>query len=363
MIKPAALSEAKQSGGVWRFVAWVCLAAAVAATLILASLNMDFRIASLIHWFLFALVYSSSIGAPACSLLLYVGRRRFAAGKQIGWVPRFVVMLTSSLTGCLVAGVVLVAVGLNPPRLYWQEFRTSLLFSTMITLTFGISVSFYQEVSARLQNAMLELRTRQVEEERARKLAAEARLSSLESRIHPHFLFNTLNAISALIPKDPKRAEDMVGKLAALLRFSLNAPQAGLVPLRQEMEIVKAYLEIEKARFDARLRYSIDVPEEAQRVGVPPLAIGSLVENSIKHVIAKRAEGGEVHVRAFAEDGRVALEVSDTGPGFAMDSVPPGHGLDSLASRLSLLFGERASLAAVRSGPYAAVRVVLPREV
>jgi LytS/YehU family sensor histidine kinase len=98
-------------------------------------------------------------------------------------------------------------------------------------------------------------------------------------------------------------------------------------------------------------------------VGVPPLAIESLVENSINHVIAKRADGGEVHVRAFAEDGRVELEVSDTGPGFAMDSVPPGHGLDNLASRLSLLFGQRASLAVVRSGPYAAVRVVLPREV
>ena len=363
MIQHAALPGAKKSDGIWRFVAGVCLAAAVAATLILASLNVDFRIARLIHWFLFALVYSCSIGAPACLLLLHIGRRSFAAGKPIGWVPRVLVLVASSLAGCLIAGVLFVTFSMNPPGEYWQEFRFSFPFSLVVTLTFGISVSFYQEVSARLQMAMLELRTRQVEEESARKLAAEARLASLESRIHPHFLFNTLNSISALIPKDPKRAEDMVLKLASLLRFSLNAQQAGLVPLRQEMEIVRAYLEIEKARFDARLRYTIEVSDDTQSIGVPPLAIESLVENSVKHVIANRPEGGEVHVRAATADGRVELEVSDTGPGFDMAAIPPGHGLDSLASRLALLFGESASLQAVHNGKYAGVRVVLPRQV
>jgi len=363
MTIPAECGKAKQSDGIWRLVAGVCLAAAAAATLLLASLNLDFRIASLLHWFPFSLIYSCSIGAPACLSLLYLGRRRSTAGTATGWLSRLLVLLAASVAGCLAAGVLLAALGLNPIRLYWQEFRMTLPFSTVITLTFGVSVSLYQDVSARLQTAMLELRTRQVEEERARKLAAEARLASLESRIHPHFLFNTLNSISALIPKDPKRAEDMVGKLASLLRFSLNAQQAGLVPLRQEMEIVRAYLEIEKTRFDARLRYSIDVPEEAQSIGVPPLSIESLVENSIKHVIAKRPEGGEVHVRASAHDGRLELQVSDSGPGFAMDAIPPGHGLDSLAGRLALLFGEGASMEAVRDGKYAAVRVVLPRQV
>ena len=210
---------------------------------------------------------------------------------------------------------------------------------------------------------MLEVRTRQMEEERARKLAAEARLASLESRVHPHFLFNTLNSIAALIPSDPKRAEDMVGKLASLLRFSLNAHQAGLVPLRQEMEIVRAYLEIEKARFDARLHYTIDIPEDAENIGVPPLSIESLVENSIKHVIAKRAEGGEIHVGASAQHGRLELLVSDDGPGFAMEAVPLGHGLDTLAGRLALLFGQEARLETFRNGRYAGVRVSLPRRI
>jgi LytS/YehU family sensor histidine kinase len=209
---------------------------------------------------------------------------------------------------------------------------------------------------------MLELRTRQVEQERAQKLLAEAQLSALESRIHPHFLFNTLNSIAALIPRDPKRAEDMIGKLASLLRFSLNAGQTGLVPLGQELQTVRDYLEIEKARFDTRLSYTIAVPAEAENIGVPPLSVESLVENSIKHVIARRREGGEVRVSASMQWDRLEIEVSDSGPGFAMDLVPAGHGLDNLSGRLTLLFGGEARLETVRNGKYATVRVSLPRK-
>ncbi len=353
--------EPKGTARYLRRVAAVCLAAAAAATVIVASFTHSFEPAAVLHTFSFAVIYSFTIGLPASVTLVRLGRARLAGGKRVGLVLRLLVLLACALVGCLVSGVLFAMIGLNPIQDYWKEFRQSLLFSTVITLTFGLSVSFYQEVQFRLETAMLEIRTRQMEEERARKLAAEARLASLESRIHPHFLFNTLNAISALIPKDPKRAEDMVGKLASLLRFSLNANQAGLVPLAQEMEIVRAYLEIEKARFDARLRYTIDIPTEAEGIGVPPLSIESLVENSIKHVIAKRPEGGEIHVRATAEQDRLELEVSDTGAGFAMDTIPTGHGLDSLSGRLFLLFGAGARLETVRNGTYASVRVSLPR--
>ncbi len=150
--------------------------------------------------------------------------------------------------------------------------------------------------SIKLQAATLELRTRQVEQERAYKLLAEAQLSSLESRIHPHFLFNTLNSIAALIPSDPQLAEDTVGKLASLLRFSLNANQSGLVPLSQELKIVRDYLEIEKTRFGPRLSYEIAVPETLEDVKVPPLALQSLVENSVKHVVSQRSQGATIQM-------------------------------------------------------------------
>ncbi len=342
---------------------WVSLVAAGAATLILTGVAGEFQAAKVLNKFFFSLVYSFSIGLPSALIMLTLGRRRLAAGRTLRLLTRMVVLLGTTLAGCLVAGILLVVLRLSSIHEYWQQFRSTFLFAVVITLTFGLSASLYQEVQARLETAMLEVRTRQVEEERARKLAAEARLASLESRVHPHFLFNTLNSIAALIPRDPQRAEDMIGKLASLLRFSLNAQQASLVPLRQEMEIVRAYLEIEKARFDTRLRYTIEIAEGAEEFGVPPLAIESLVENSIKHVIAKRPEGGEIRVAASTREGRLEIDVGDTGPGFAMDAVPLGHGLDSLSGRLALLFGPGAGLKAVRNGKYASVCVTLPRRV
>ena len=221
---------------------------------------------------------------------------------------------------------------------------------------------FYYVLQERLERARLELRTRQMEEERARKLAAEARLSSLESRIHPHFLFNTLNSIASLIPQDPQRAETMVTKLASLLRFSLNANQTGLVPLSQELLVVRNYLEIEQARFGERLRYSIDVPESLENLGVPPLSLQSLVENSVKHVIANCPSGGEIGVRASAGNGRVYLDVSDNGPGFELETIPSGHGIHNLTDRLALLYGPAAGLEVDRHGGRATVRVTVPRE-
>src|SRR5208337_1085957 len=171
------------------------------------------------------------------------------------------------------------------------------------------------------QAATLELRTRQVEQERAYKLLAEARLSSLESRIHPHFLFNTLNSIAALIPSNPARAEDTVGKLASLLRFSLNAEHSGLVPLSQELKIVRDYLEIEKTRFGARIRYEISVPEALHDIKLPPLALQSLAENVVKHVVSERTQGASIRIVGSKEAGRVRLEVIDDGPGFSLHAI------------------------------------------
>ncbi len=169
-------------------------------------------------------------------------------------------LVFTASAGCLVSALILQLAGIVQPGGYWIEYKASLPFSIVITLAIGMSMSSYETLRYKLQAATLEARTRQVEQERAYKLLAEARLSSLESRIHPHFLFNTLNSIAALIPTDPHRAEDTVGKLASLLRFSLNAPHSGLVPLAQELKIVRDYLEIESTRFGSRLRYEISVP-------------------------------------------------------------------------------------------------------
>ena len=270
-------------------------------------------------------------------------------------------LVCTATAGCLVARPGPGIAGIVRPGGYWMEYKADLPFSIFITLAIGMSVSTYETLRYKLQAATLEARTRQVEQERAYKLLAEARLSSLESRIHPHFLFNTLNSIAALIPTDPRRAEDTVGKLASLLRFSLNAHHSGLVPLAQELKIVRDYLEIESTRFGSRLRYEILVPEALDSVLVPPLALQTLVENSVKHVAAQRSEGASIQVGGAMEPDRIRLEVIDDGPGFSLGAIAPEHGLGNLVARLDLLFGGAGRLDVTRENEKTDRPHVVPR--
>jgi len=173
-------------------------------------------------------------------------------------------------------------------------------------------------------------------------------------------LFNTLNSISSLIPTDPARAERLIERLAALLRFSLDVPGGGLISVRDELKIVQDYLEIEQARLGGRLRYSLDISSDLNGPRVPPLSIQTLVENSIKHAIAPDRHGGDVHIRAVQQGGMLRIEVSDTGAQFTLDAFPAGHGLDNLRSRLQALFGNAATLRLDRSDNRTVGRLIIP---
>jgi sensor histidine kinase YesM len=310
--------------------------------------------------FLYSLIYSAVIGIPSAVTLNWLGFRYTNRFPRLIVLIYVIALLITATVGTLVGGLVFQLLGILKPWEYWIEFRGSYPTSVVITLVIGLSISSFETLRHKLHSATLALRTQQVEQERANKLLAEAKLSSLASRIHPHFLFNTLNSIASLIPTDPRRAEDMVSKLASLLRFSLNENQSGLVPLEQELKIVRDYLEIERTRFGQRLRYRIDVPATADRIRVPPLALQSLVENSIKHVVAQRAEGASIEVVGTNEANRVRLQVIDDGPGFSLESITPEHGLGNLVSRLELLYGEDAQLSVARRDGRTEVTLLFP---
>ena len=305
-------------------------------------------------------IYSLFIALPSIAILTSISQRYTGRFPRLVYLMQALVLVSTATAGTSAGDLLLQLIGIVPRGWYWAELREALPFSLVITLMFGLSISTYETLRYKLQAASLELRTQQVEQERAYKLLAEARLSSLESRIHPHFLFNTLNSIAALIPSEPMRAEDTVGKLASLLRFSLNAHQSGLVPLSQELKIVRDYLEIEKTRFGQRIRYEIDVSDALQDVRVPPLALQSVVENAVKHVAAKRPEGVSIRVSGARDANRINLDVLDDGPGFSLSDIRPEHGLGNLVARLELLFGSAGELAVTRENEKTMVRLVFP---
>jgi LytS/YehU family sensor histidine kinase len=202
----------------------------------------------------------------------------------------------------------------------------------------------YETLRGQLDAATLALRTKERDEAEARRAATEAQLASLESRVNPHFLFNTLNSIASLTHSDPPGAERMTNQLASLMRSSLDSGSAPLVTLEEELKLVRDYLDIERVRFGDRLRFSIDVGEGAGDVRIPRLSLQTLVENSIKFAIAPSREGGCLSIRAAVSNEIARLEVQDDGPGFDATQVRDGHGLALLTSRLEMSFGERATL-------------------
>jgi LytS/YehU family sensor histidine kinase len=298
----------------------------------------------------------------AAEAFIYVNLISFPAHWILGprifpWVARhgFRIQLTVftmalgliSVAGCAVATLVLMALKMEPGATFPAIFSFTVKLSLFVALLIGITQVTFHRITLQLEDVRLKLRTQELERERALKLASESRLASLEARLHPHFLFNTLNSISSLIPADPERAERLIEKMAALLRFSLEANQGGLIELDQEMQIVRNYLDIEQARLGQRLCYSLDAAIETAQV--PPLAVQTLVENSIKHGIAPNRAGGEIRVHAARSDGHLQVDVADNGPGFSASTLPEGHGLDNLRRRLEVLFGDKAELRFARS--------------
>ena len=188
------------------------------------------------------------------------------------------------------------------------------------------------------------LARRTVERERnALRLQAqlnEARLVALRSQLEPHFLFNALNTVTVLMREDVDAAERIMLRLAALLRRTLDAGAADRVALRDELAFVEAYLEVEQARFADRLDYRIDCDPAALDVEVPSLVLQPLVENAVRHGLARRAGPGRIEVQARSADGMLTLRVRDDGPG-PPPSPREGIGLSNTRARLGLLYGDR----------------------
>jgi len=190
-------------------------------------------------------------------------------------------------------------------------------------------------------------RARRQREVLLRDEASRAQLQVLRMQLDPHFLFNSLNAISALVEDDPAAAQRMIDQLGGFLRQTLEHAEQAEVPLRVETSLLEAYLEIERARFGDRLRVDIDVAPELADALVPMLMLQPLVENSVRHGIQPSLEGGTVRIHARSDAGRLRVDVTDDGigvpPAFAA-AAARGLGLRNTAERLRRSYGVAASL-------------------
>ena len=169
-------------------------------------------------------------------------------------------------------------------------------------------------------------------------------LKTLKSQLNPHFMFNALNSIRALIGEDPMSAQTAVTKLSNILRYSLKMERTETVPLEEEIRTVSDYLALESIRFEERLKFDIDISPNSARVEIPPMMVQTLVENAIKHGISKKTEGGSVSINSSVEDSILHIFIKNTGRIDEKEMLNSGgFGVSNTKHRLSLLYGESAN--------------------
>jgi len=189
----------------------------------------------------------------------------------------------------------------------------------------------------------------------------EAELRALEAQLNPHFLFNSLNSIRALVVENPSLAQDMLTRLANILRYNLRRDLMHTIPLANELEAVADYLALEGVRFEDRLRVEFAIDPAAAQMPIPPMLLQMLVENAIKHGISPLPEGGSLLVRAGVQQGSLLVEVENTGQ---LGQPAPGAtqvGLANTRERLRILYGTRARLDLInRGGNRVAATALIP---
>jgi two-component system, LytTR family, sensor kinase len=263
-------------------------------------------------------------------------------------------VLTSILYSLLVM-VINQAVGFDANRRN-LDFSQRLLANTLnlglLIIPWVLIYYFYHYIEKSLRQ--------QIETLKLESLVKELELKTIKSHINPHFIFNALNSIRALIDENPARARNAVTHLGNILRSSMQSESLATVPFEKELNIVKDYLALEHIRFEERLTIEYDIDAATLSHPVPPMMLQTLVENAIKHGINKDVNGGMVKVTSDFRDRYHELIVQNTGQ-LNGHAGHPGFGLSSTRSRLNLLFGDKANFDITQNGNLVEARVLLPR--
>jgi sensor histidine kinase YesM len=233
-----------------------------------------------------------------------------------------------------------------PLTIFYQARLLLLLVvvDSMIAVVLGLIVFTFERMRDEIEAGYRALSENRIREERLREMAARSELKALKAQINPHFLFNALNSISALISADPRAAQATLERLAGIFRGTLLASERESVTLGRELELIDAYLDVERARFGARLDVRESIDPAVRDVQIPPLVIQPIVENAVRHGISPRVEGGTISIGAAMVEGGLRIVIEDDGAGPTTGNVEKmmegGFGLRNVRDRLRTRFGD-----------------------
>lgn len=248
---------------------------------------------------------------------------------------------------------------------YWSDAKFGNYFRPQSAIAIFLNSLLKYYVPAVLASGLYlyaaRIREEEVKASRLSQQLSESRLHLLRMQLHPHFLFNALHSISALVYKDPAAADTVITELSELLRQSLDTNERNTVPLQEELNYITKYLKIEKIRFSDRLNVTLEIEPDTLTCSVPNLILQPLVENSIKHGISRRREPGHVRVSARRTFDELVIAVEDDGPGLLGANRANGIGVNNVRLRLVQLYGLRARLTLSNLQPHGTLQeLVIP---
>lgn len=293
----------------------------------------------------FILIYAI-VGMLVTHLFRFILKRYDIVNKPND--KSFIFIIIGFIATCFAHSLILEAISLispiNKPEEYkfeWKFFFISTLYVATVIApwTLAYYIYHYYERTQKQTFDKLKLET----------TVKELELQTIKNHINPHFIFNALNSIRALVDENPQRARTAITELSNILRSSMQSEKLKTVPLSRELHIVQDYLALEHIRFEDRLRIEYEIDADTLEQPVPPMMLQTLVENAIKHGISKRLDGGEVKVISQFRENWHELVVLNTG---VLDALPnkDGFGLSSTTDRLKLLFGKDATFT-IRNAP------------
>jgi two-component system, LytTR family, sensor kinase len=335
------------------FLFWTLLAAVISTNRLLDPRGFGLRAVSPVAPVIFPFIeaWTWALVTP----LVFWLSSRFSIEKS-NWFWRIPLLLVSGLLIAIGVDLLLEMIRLElfpSPR---RRFGTLTLFRGIgryrflnqfvifiAVLTAGFARVYFLRAQWRQQEAAFH----QAEAAQLQAQLAQARLDALRMQINPHFLFNTLHAISALVEKNPGGVRRMIARLSELLRHSIDRRGSDEVPLREELDLLRRYIEIMEIRFQGSLRVEMAIEPETLDAAVPNLILQPLIENALEHGVSRVSGEGVVVIAAGIEEGDLLVSISDNGPGvtsFEPDGRSGGLGLQNTRARLDQMYGDRAEL-------------------
>jgi sensor histidine kinase YesM len=322
---------------------------------VIRSLIYTFVFNTLIAVFLTAIKYgagfhinfiiSQSIGLSICTCVLIAHRFFNKAGPVLKAILVAAALTIGTAIGSFIGSFIS---GLNPTALFE---RHSLLQLLVLGVMFGSIITYFFSSREQIAESQARAQEEKIKRLTSEKKAVEANLKLLQAQIEPHFLFNTLSNVLSLLDTDAEKGKSMLMDFIQYLRASLSKIREQKATLEYELEMIQAYLNIFKVRMGDRLQYKIDLPDNLKTTTFPPMLIQPLVENAIKHGLEPKIDGGEIFIKGESIDGRLRLEVIDTGNGFKGE-INSGMGLSNIRERLQSLYGGNGRLILEENQPH-----------